>query len=252
MSRPTLPQQRRPELVPAFVQQLEGLGPQSVAVFDADGTLWRNDVADDFTQWMIAQGHIRSGARWEEYLRIYRRSPAEGCRFLLSFFAGLTLEQLRAHVRGWWERHAARDWIPETVETLHFLAERRCPVWVVSGSPSETMRPLLELLPVERILGMDVVVDAAGVVTGELDGILCADEGKADKVRATLGPDQRVVFAAGNAGLDHAMLAISEGVSWGVHPNPELEALAAERGWFILPRPGDFVEESKLEPNAPA
>ncbi|MBW2527320.1 MAG: hypothetical protein JRI23_24270, partial [Deltaproteobacteria bacterium] len=53
-------------------------------------------------------------------------------------------------------------------------------------------------------------------------------------------------FAAGNGPLDTAMLELSEEVCWSVYPAPELEREALARGWHVLPRPADFVEEPKL------
>jgi hypothetical protein len=42
------------------------------------------------------------------------------------------------------------------------------------------------------------------------------------------------------------MLELSEEVCWSVYPAPELEREALARGWHVLPRPADFVEEPKL------
>ena len=113
-----------------------------------------------------------------------------------------------------------------------------------TGSPTDTMLPLKELLPVHEIVGMDYELDENGVVTGRLAGISCADEGKAEKVRSLwTGP---IVFAAGNGSLDAAMLDLSEGPIWSVYPNPDFHRYSQTRGWHILPRPKDFVEEAKL------
>ena len=42
------------------------------------------------------------------------------------------------------------------------------------------------------------------------------------------------------------MLELSTGVIWSVYPAPDLERQALARGWHVLPRPADFVEEPKL------
>ena len=63
---------RDDEMVPDFVRALPEDGAGRLALFDADGTLWRDDVADDFASWMLAEGHFRSQVSWDEYIRVYR------------------------------------------------------------------------------------------------------------------------------------------------------------------------------------
>lgn len=236
--------ERCPDAVPDFVRALPTDGQGKLCIFDADGTLWRDDVADDFARWMMAEGHIEDGGRWSEYVRIYRADAGAGCEHMLTFYRGMTLPTLERYVRAWWQQ-AERCWVVEALESLLLLAERGYASWVVTGSPTTTMLPLCDFLPVQRIVGMDFALDDSGRITGERSGIRCAHEGKAQKVRQLWG-DRPVVFAAGNGPLDTAMLELSEGVVWCVYPGPELLARAREHGWHVLPRPPDFVEEAKL------
>ena len=240
-----LPPTRRPELVPAFVRALGPAADGDLAVFDADGCLWVNDVADDFTCWMIAQGHV-PGERWPRYLEIYRDDHPAGCRFLLSLFAGLTPERLQDHVRHYWLHHAHRQWIPEVVEVLHHLAEQGFRIWVVSGTPTDFLLPLGEMLPVDRVLGMDFEVDASGRFSGRHAGISCAGAGKAEKIAAE-AQGRRVRFACGNGSLDGPMMDLAD-QAWSVYPNPAFADHSRARGWPLLPRPPGFVEEAKFIP----
>ena len=245
MSNYNLPK-RNPGAAPDFVKAMPADGTGKLAIFDADGTLWRDDVADDFTNWVIENGHAdKSKASWEEYFRIYRENHAAGCRYLLRFYTGLKLEKFHQLIHEWWERHANRNWIEEVLESLYLLAERRYTVWIVTGSPTDTMLPLKKFLPVNDILGMDFETDKNGVITGNHAGISCADEGKAEKILAFWG-DKPIAFAAGNGKLDTWMLETSRGVIWSVYPNPEFLEISKERKWCILPRPADFKEEEKL------
>ena len=57
--------------LPTFVERIQLLDEPRLALFDADGTLWENDIADDCTIWMIGTGRISTGNRWAEYKRIY-------------------------------------------------------------------------------------------------------------------------------------------------------------------------------------
>ena len=44
----------------------------------------------------------------------------------------------------------------------------------------------------------------------------------------------------------HFLLELSTGVTWSVYPNPTFHEQSVARGWQVLPRPADFVEEAKL------
>ena len=238
--------ERDASVLPAFVRDMAADGRGKLAVFDADGTLWRDDVADDFTTWMRTAQGMASDAQWAEYLAIYRDDHAAGCRFLLRLYAGLERSELHAHVFEWWRQHSWRRYIPEAIEALRTLAERGYTIWVVTGSPMDTMLPLKEFLPVDEVVGMDFA-DDQGRLTGELAGISCADEGKAEKV-LSLWPNspETIVFGAGNGSLDAAMLHLAREVVWAVYPNPSFQTYAEAQGWPVLARPADFVEEAKL------
>jgi len=238
--------ERQPDLVPPFVRALPVDGRGKLAIFDADGTVWRDDVADDSCRWMIDNGHVDTGHRWAEYLRVYREDHGVGCEYMLTFYEGLSLTLFHDLLQTWWKQ-ANRRWIPEVLESLYLLADRGYAIWVVTGSPTDTMLPLLDFLPVHRIVGMDFEIDAEGRITGRLDGMTCTDEGKARKVRHLWGDDP-ISFAAGNGSLDGAMIALGDQVRWSIYPNPAFEAHSRAQGWEVLPRPADFVEEAKLTP----
>ena len=238
-----LPTERHPELLPDFIREIPRCEDSALALFDADGTLWVNDVADDFTTWMINEKRI-PGENWPTYMRIYRDDHPAGCRYLLTFYEGMTLEELDLYVSQWWAEHAARAWVAEVVEVLRHLHDRGYPIWVLSGTPTDFLLPLKRMLPVEMVVGMDFAVDGDLVITGEHAGISCAGEGKAEKLRDMV-KERPIRFAAGNGSLDGPMMALAD-VAWSVYPNQEFEAYSRERGWEVLPRPDDFEEEEKF------
>jgi phosphoserine phosphatase len=233
---------RQPDLVPDFVRRIPRCSGE-LAIFDADGCMWVNDVADDFTLWMIAQGHV-PGAKWRTYQRIYRDDHPAGCRYLLTFYTGLTVTRLHELIDEYWRGHANRRWIWEVIESLYHLADKGYPIWVVSGTPTDFLLPLKVMLPVAEVVGMDFEFDEAGRVTGRHAGISCAGEGKAEKLNV-LRAGRPIRFACGNGSLDGPMMLLAE-VAWSVYPNPDFAAYCREQGWPILPRPPDFVEEEKF------
>lgn len=238
-----LERRRAPELVPEFIESIPPRGnDDAICVFDADGTLWVDDVADDFTQWMIAQGDV-PGELWPQYMRVYRDDPPTGCRFLLTLYREMEIEVVRRRVDEYWDHHAKRTWVWEVMESYYLLKEKGYPIWIVSGTPTDFLLPLKRIIDTDVIVGMDFeIVD--GRVTGKHSGIPCAGEGKARKLISLLD-DHAVRFCAGNGSLDGPMMELAE-IAWSVYPNPAFAEYSKKKGWPILPRPADFVEEEKF------
>ncbi len=223
--------------LPAFTPRIQILNEPRLALFDADGTLWENDIADDCTLWMIGTSRVKTGRQWAQYKQVYAKDPCEGCRYLLSFYRGMRLEDLTRHVETYWNSFMKLEYLEQPVELLRHLAGLGFQIWVVTGSPTDFLYPLMKRLPVHKIVGMDYEVDSQGILTGRHAGISCAGPGKAEKVRSLWnGPVQ---FAAGNALLDEAMLRLARDVAWAFHPHPDLEKVARAEGWEITlsPRP---------------
>jgi HAD superfamily phosphoserine phosphatase-like hydrolase len=235
--------ERHPELIPELVRSIPPCRGDAITIFDADGTMWVNDVADDFTLWMIAEKHV-PGENWRTYQRIYRDDHPAGCRYLLTFFTGMTRTRLTELIEHYWLHHAKREWVWEVMESLYDLADKGYPIWVVSGTPTDFLLPLKHMLPVHEVVGMDFELDAQERITGRHSGVSCAGEGKAEKLLTLVG-ERKVRFACGNGSLDGPMMLLAE-VAWTVYPNPEFAEYSRARGWPILPRPPDFVEEEKF------
>ena len=233
---------RDPGLVPELVRRMPPCTDGGIAAFDADGTLWTDDVADDFTTWMIGRGEV-PGERWAEYMRIYRDDPPAGCRFLLTLYRGLEIGLVTERVEHWWLHHARRRWIREVVEALHHVVDGGYGLWIVSGTPTDFLIPLERMFEVERIVGMDFELDG-GLITGRHEGISCAGTGKAEKLIALAG-ERPIALCCGNGSLDGPMMEVAER-AWSVYPDEAFEAYSRERGWPVLPRPADFVEEEKF------
>jgi len=74
--------------VPDFIQNMKLLDEPRLALFDADGTLWENDIADDTTIWMIGTGQCRRPTLRSAWLPwpcprmpFGRLAPCSGCRW---------------------------------------------------------------------------------------------------------------------------------------------------------------------------
>src|SRR5947208_1230900 len=112
--------------------------PGALAVFDADGTLWREDVGEAFLRHLVSLGWVRlpdGGDPYEEYERRVDADKRSGYLFAAQLQAGLLVTDVQAEAELF-----ARKWIPPRmvgqVQELRALCEERgLQAVLVSASP---------------------------------------------------------------------------------------------------------------------
>ncbi len=223
--------------MPAFLNRIRLQDEPRLAVFNAEGTLWSVDIADELVLWMIGTGRIRvTSSRWAEYRQVSLSNPTTAARYRLTFFAGLKGVELKRHIHTFWSKHLRFEWFDEPVAVLRHLASLKFNIWLVTSGPAEPMLPIRDYLPVSCVVGNDFAVDQNGVLTGGHVGINCVGLGKARKVRTLW--DGPIQFVAASSLHDEALLRLARDVSWAVYPHPALAAIARASRWEILPFPG--------------
>ena len=221
-------------LVPQPILDLGADAQGGLAVFDADGVLWHGDVSEDFTLWMISEGHF-DGKLWPVYERRNHEDPAAGCIQILNFYTGKTAQEVRTLVERFWQVAPERSWLPRVRAVLKWARSRDMAIFVVSGTPAIVLEPLRRHLDIDRVFGIELEYDTDGRATGKSTGITTVGVGKAERVRAET--DMPVQLAAGNSVLDVPMLRMSTGVSWAINPDRTLRSVAEQAGWFISQEP---------------
>jgi phosphoserine phosphatase len=218
--------------IPEALRQLADTGRTGAALFDADGVLWHGDVSEDFTRWMVEEGHFDE-ALWPRYQEAHARDPARGCFEILSFYVGMSKTDIRDCVERFWRTGPERRWLECTMATLRWVVEIGFSVYTVSGTPSLVLEPLPTHLPVEMdgILALEIEFDSDGLATGRSTGIPTVGAGKAQRVSAEIKAP--VLLAVGNSSLDIEMLQLSERLAWAINPDPALRAAAEREGWLI-------------------
>lgn len=211
-----------------------------MAAFDADGVLWYGDVSEDFTRWMIDEGHF-AGDLWAGYEATNSADPARGCLAILEFYAGVERGRLTELVEEFWRTTPERPWIRPVIDTLCWLAEEGYAIYVVSGTPAPVLEPALDHMPGDvaaQVLAVDLEFEASDGeerATGRSTGIVTVGEGKAERLRAATS--EPIALAVGNSVLDVAMLELSERFRWAVDPDDILRTQAESRGWLITDDP---------------
>ena len=210
-------------------------GPR-VAVFDADGVLWRGDVSEDFTRWMIKQGHF-DAALWDSYEADNQQDMGLGCLSILRFYTGHKIDTLAEQVAEFWRSGGERQWIESSLQAIRWLSNAGFAVYIVSGTPRLVLEPLIQYLPIpgKQILGLELATDGNNQATGQPCGTPTHGPGKATAIReATTAP---IYLAAGNSHIDIEMITLSSDLHWAIEPDKQLRSVATRENWTIIDNP---------------
>jgi HAD superfamily phosphoserine phosphatase-like hydrolase len=218
-------------------------GASPVAAFDADGTLWKMDMGENFFQYKIDHKLVSLPADpWAHYEMLKKRSNPEAYLWLAQILEGKTLEQTRE-----WAQKSVDTYpggvpvFPWMKEIISFLKAEGIEVYIVTASIKWAVEPAAKLAGVafENVLGIETEV-VGGLVTTKQKGLITYREGKpAALIERTQG--QKPVFAAGNTMGDFALLESASHVRFvNVSDQPtehnypteqEVLGFAKSRGW---------------------
>ena len=217
-----------------FLESVLRLRPR-VAAFDCDGTLWSGDAGERFFDWEINQGIVPAEvgdamrARYVEY-KAGKVSEDAMCGEMVTMHKGLT-EAVMMKAAADFMAHAFPGQIfSEMQELVGRLQKNGCEIWAVSSSNEWVIRAGMKAFGIaeDHILATKVEVEN-GVITDRLVRIP-SGPGKPKALREVAKKEIDAAF--GNSRWDADMLAIATH-GFAVNPNPDLEAVARQRGWFV-------------------
>ncbi len=216
---------------------------ERVAVFDADGTLWKNDASEALLDWVDERGLISPPSGSPSLLAhndlLCARDRAVGYAWAAQVMAG----QRRTDVVGWaatcFEERVRSRVLDESCALVRHLQDAGWEVWIVSASPIWVILPGARLfgIPEERILAIEVdVVD--GVLTDRIHPPVTSGLGKVERIQRDLGRTPAVV--AGNSIDDVPMLRLASACGVVINPgtlhgkSTDLVGMADSYGWHII------------------
>ena len=226
-----------PDFRAAVEARLEPRAGRRVACFDADGTLWAEDIGEAFLRWLIAGRllpHVDSGHDvYEEYERHVARDRSEGYVWAVAAMAGLAEADVQM-----WARQLAAAWPNQRramAGLVRGLARHGFEVWIVSASNEWIVKAAAPSVGIDpaRAVGIATAV-ADGVITDRPIRPVPSEAGKVDVIRERIGVVPE--FAFGDSLGDLAMLEHAEQpLVVGRHDQPgaALLAVARERGWPV-------------------
>jgi phosphoserine phosphatase len=219
---------------------------RKVAVFDADGTLWRGDIGEAFFQEQLKAGTLSNPPKqeqlWDYYWNeVINGDTAKAYGWLAQWNAGRSEQEFNKECDAYFEKHW-KSQIFSPVRTLaQSLNDAGFEVWVVSASPKWIVAAGAKLYGIafDRVVG-----SAVSVVSGKLTGDLAHEVPyRAGKFRLIERFIQTApLFAAGNTLWDRELMSASKGIALAIcsenesEPNykseQQLQDLARERGWL--------------------
>jgi phosphoserine phosphatase len=226
--------ERLPPSVRSAVRSFLKSDASRTAVFDADGTLWRGDIGEDFLRYLAANKVVSAGA-YSNYDSLLEHDPLDAYAFAVRVMAGLREVELESLCATFFaERYLGRVF-PFVRPLFEMMRCEGVALWVCSASPRWIVEAGARALGVEpeHVIGVDADVHS-GVLTDTLRLPVTAGPGKVQWLsRRGVTPG----FAAGNGELDIDMLKVASHRLVVAPPDGFENALvrhARTFGWTIL------------------
>lgn len=216
-------------------------GPHYVA-FDADGTLWADDIGESFFDYQIDHEVVPLPEDpFDHYMELKKKHPPLAYHWLAALCAGHSLDEVMEWAENAYVAHRPRVFVP-MFSLIQELKENGIFTVVVSASVKWSVIPGAERLGVQtqHVFGVETkVID--GIVTDQADGFMTWREGKAESLLKTFGVGP--LFACGNSDGDLHLLESSRGLRLAVQSASEqtslgqnelkMRELALSNGWLV-------------------
>ncbi|EID16387.1 HAD family hydrolase [Mycobacterium xenopi] len=215
----------------------------AAAFFDVDNTLVQGSSLLHFGRGLAARkyftyrdvlGFIYAQAKFQLIGKENSDDVAAGRRKALAFIEGRSTAELEALGEEIYDEIIADKIWPGTRELAQMHLDAGQQVWLVTATPYELAITIARRLGLTGALGT-VAESVDGVFTGRLVGELLHGPGKAHAVRSLAireGLNLKRCTAYSDSINDVPLLSLV-GTAVAVNPDPQLRALARERGWEI-------------------
>jgi phosphoserine phosphatase len=223
-----------PPTAGAFIDSVVAQHPQ-LAVFDCDGTLWKGDSGAGFFYWELDRGFIDPDtakwvrARYDDYKAGRVDEDTMGGE-MVTIHRGLTRDAIKREAAAFFAAEFDSHIFPEMRELVRRVSDVGCEIWAVSSTNDWVVIEGLKRfgIPPERVLAASVFMEN-GCATDRLLRVP-SGAGKATAIQEVIkrAPDA----AFGNSVFDAEMLALARHPV-AIDPTPELQQIAAQRGWTI-------------------
>ena len=229
---------RLPDDVRRQLLWLHEESPSAPVAFDADGTLWRGDIGEDFLRYLAAEDLLPKARGqkgvYAEYERRVAQDPADAYAYAVEVMEGVVEAELDQWCDAFYQRRFEGRLFTWVRPLLEALQARGHPVWIVSASPLWPVRAGAKALgvPASCVGGVQCPVKE-GRLTGAVDTPVPCGDGKVHWLRAH---GVKPALAFGNGDLDEPMLEYAHRAVVVAPPGEDNDLChaAKAKGWPIL------------------
>ncbi len=184
-----------------------------LAVFDADGTLWYDDLGEEFFEYQVtnklAPGLRNIGDPWTYYRELEEKNPIQAYGWLAQINAGVEESQLREQGRLNYQKNFKNKIDSRMSDLVQKLQIHNFEVWICTASVKWAVEPALKDLkiPKNQIIGTSVLVNDKGILTDKVVKPVPYGPGKKEWLQNTFRFQPNIVV--GNSMGDIDMLGIA-------------------------------------------
>lgn len=182
------------------------------AVFDADGTLWSNDVGENFFHYQIENCNLpalRGINAWDHYIQLKKKHPPTAYLWLAQICSGFTLETVLSWAQAA-AHHTPPQVFPQQKKLIEELLQRNINLFVVSASVEWAVTGALEVAGFTQMhaIGVKTKIDG-GMISDQQEGEITWREGKA-KAFLQVSHNHAPILCCGNTLGDQHLLEMAK------------------------------------------
>lgn len=197
------------------IERLCDIHARPIAAFDADGTLWRNDMGEALFEYQIEKKLLPNLPRdpWKHYEDLKEKVSHEvAYLWLAQICAGRPLKEVQGWAQDALKEQGKVPLFEEVRELIQLMHEKKFEVYIVTASIKWAVEPgaMLFGIPSERVVGIRTRVEN-GNITEEQEGPITYKAGKVSGLLEATG-GAAPCFCAGNTEGDLPLLDASLGL----------------------------------------
>ena len=186
---------------------------KSIAFFDFDGTITTKDTFLEFIRYSKGDKSFFLGfIILSPILILFKLGLIKNWKAkeitLKYFFSGTTLEEFNAVCVNFSNERLPQLIREKALKEIQRHQETKTPVYIVSASPENWLKPWCEMMNLKLISTRLEVLD--GEITGKLSGFNCHGAEKENRIRCQIDLDQyENIYAYGDSSGDRELLALA-------------------------------------------
>jgi HAD superfamily hydrolase (TIGR01490 family) len=167
---------------------------ERLAIFDVDFTLTKRETLIEFYRFMLKKDpkHIAHIPKLLITSILYgmKLVPLKKVKeYFISFVDGITEEEMREHVKDFYEKRLSRILYNDAVDMMRKLKAEGCKIYLISASAEFYLNELYNIKEVDKVIGTRFACDA-GVHRSRIEGENCKGEEKVNRLMEELKKDK--------------------------------------------------------------